>query len=257
VVARRRATPADIVADAGVVTFSRDVFLHEVWEYEAGEHVTVLAPSGGGKTHLAYQLLERTADDRLQACVIVMKPRDKTVDAFTKRVGFKVVRDWPPARITGVFAKRPPGYTLWPKESPDPEVTEARHYQIFRRAILDNYYNAVSRNSDGKIIFADEVVSLEDELGLRKPLQTVWSKGRSMSCGLWGASQRPAYISRFAYQAHHLFLGNDPDEDVQKRYGEIGGGINKDLVKALCGNLSDKQFVYIRRDAREICIVDK
>jgi hypothetical protein len=260
-VTRRRQTQAELVASAQVVTFPREFFLDEVWDYRPGEHVTVLAPSGGGKTHLAYQLLGATAEPELQACVIVMKPRDETVDKWNRRLQFKVVRDWPPAKITGLFTKRPAGYVLWPKESPDPEDTEVRHYRIFRRAILDNYNNAVSKKaiskSDGKIIFADEVVSLEDELGLRKPLQTVWSKGRSMSCGLWGASQRPAYISRFAYQAHHLFLGNDPDEDVQKRYGEIGGGVDKELVKALCANLKDKQFVYIHRDTKSICIIDR
>jgi hypothetical protein len=259
-VTRRRRTPAEIVTDAQVVTFDRDEFLREVWEYKPGEHVTVLAPSGGGKTHLAYQLLGETAEQDLQATVIVMKPRDKTVDAWTKELQFKTIRDWPPPKISGIVTKRPAGYVLWPRESQDPDETEARHYRIFRRAILDNYYNAISKRainkSVGKIIFADEVVSLEEELGLRKELQLVWSKGRSMECGLWGASQRPAYISRFAYQAHHLFLGNDPDEDVQKRYGEIGGGIDKELVRALCATLKTFQFIYIRRDAREICIVD-
>lgn len=256
----RRRSSAEIVTDAQVTTFDRDFFLQEVFDYKPGEHVTVLAPSGGGKTQLAYQLLEDTATPELQACVIVMKPRDDTVDKWNRRLKFKVVRDWPPAKITGLVSKRPPGYVLWPKESRDPDETDDRHYRIFRAAILDNYYNAVSKKSlnqsDGKIIFADEVVSLEEELGLRKELQRVWSKGRSMNCGLWAASQRPAYISRFAYQAHHLFLGNDPDEDVQKRYGEIGGGIDKELVKAICSQLDVYQFVYIHRDTRAICIVD-
>jgi hypothetical protein len=260
-VSRRRQTQAELVASAQVITFDRQFFLREVWDYQPGEHVTVLAPSGGGKTHLAYQLLGETAHPELQACVIVMKPRDETVDKWNRRLKFKVVRDWPPTKIAGMITKRPSGYVLWPKESEDPDETDARHYRIFRRAILDLYYHAVSKKSltksVGKITFADEVVSLEDELGLRPELQRVWSKGRSMSDGLWGASQRPAYISRFAYQAHHLFLGNDPDEDVQKRYGEIGGGIDKELVRALCANLKDKQFVYIHRDSKSICIVDR
>lgn len=256
----RRRSPAEIVADAQVVTFSREEFLREVWEYEPGEHVTILAPSGGGKTQLAYQVLGQTSAPDLQATVIVMKPRDSTVTAWTAKLGFKTIRDWPPAKISGLVTKKPPGYVLWPKESQDPDETDSRHYRIFRRAILDNYYNAVSKKaltkSVGKIIFADEVVSLEDELGLKKELLLVWRKGRSMSCGIMGASQRPVDISRMAYQAHHLFLGNDPDVDVQKRYGEIGGGIDKELVKALCASLKLFQFVYIRRDKREICIVD-
>lgn len=256
----RRRRQDEIITEAQVTTFDRDYFLQEIWDYKPGEHVTVLAPSGGGKTHLTFQLLDETARPDLQACVIVMKPRDETVDKWNRVLKFKIVRDWPPAKITGVVTERPRGFVLWPKESRDPDETDARHYRIFRKAILDCYYNAVSKKSlnksVGRILAADEAVSLEEELGLRRELQRVWSKGRSMSCGLWASSQRPAYLSRYAYQAHHLFLGNDPDEDVQKRYGEIGGGIGKELVQALCSRLGDKQFLYIHRDTRTMCIVD-
>jgi hypothetical protein len=238
------------VAEYGVATIGREEFLDEYWDYTAGEHVTVLAPTGGGKTHLLYQLLGETADPELQATVLVMKPRDETVVKFSKKYGFRIVRDWPPAKVTAI-AKKPAGYVLWPKESNDPEYDDRRHSIIFQRAIRDNY------RKGNRITVGDEVYSLESELKLSKELVRVWTKGRSMDNGLWAASQRPAYISRWAYQAHHLFLGNDPDLETQKRYGEIGAGINPDLVRALTAKLSRYQFVYIQRDDRRICIVDQ
>lgn len=242
-------------ASAGVVTYERQEFIKEVWDYRAGEHVTVLAPTGGGKTQLSYELLGESATPDLQATVIVLKPRDSTVTRFTKEHGFKTIRDWPPAKVT-LIGKKPPGYVLWPKETGNPQYDDYRHAKIFETAIRDNY------RKGKKIIFADEVYSLEHEykgyadVNLSKDLIRVWSKGRSMETGLWAASQRPAYISRYAYQPHHLFLGNDPDKEVQKRYGEIGAGINSDLVRDLTASLDLYQFVYIRREKRQICIVD-
>jgi len=235
--------------DANIVLFDRETFLKEVWDYSPGEHVTVLAPTGGGKTQLAYQLLGETATPDLQATVFVMKPRDETVTKFTAKHHFKIVRDWPPPRIR-VFDKKPPGYVLWPKEMGDPDQDDIRQEVIFRRAIREQY------RKGHKIIFADETYSLEKELGLEKDLRRLWTKGRSMHCGLWAASQRPVWISRWAFQANHLFLGNDPDIDMQKRYGEIGGGIDPDVVRSVTARLQRYQFAYINRDERAMCIVD-
>lgn len=235
--------------DANIVTFSRKDFLGEVWDYAPGDSVTCLAPTGGGKTQLAYELLGVTAHEDLQAVVFVMKPRDETVDKFTRKFKFKTVRDWPPARHR-VFDKKPAGYVLWPKEHGDPDYDDARQAIIFRKALRDLY------RKGNKIVFVDETYSLENELGLKKDLNRLWTKGRSMKSGLWAASQRPVWISRWALQAHHLFLGFDPDVDMQKRYGEIGGGIDPDIVRSVVSRLQRYQFVYISREERAMCIVD-
>lgn len=243
---------ADIISEAQVVTFDRDEFIKEVFDYRPGEHVTFLAPTGGGKTQFAFQLLGETATPDLQASILVMKPRDSTVTRFCKEFGFRTIRDWPPTTINRI-QKKPPGYAVWPKESTDLYADKMRHRAIFERTINDNY------RKGKKIIFADETYSLEKEMDLTEELNRVWTKGRSMDCGLWASSQRPAWMSRFAYQAHHLFLGKDPDVDTQKRYGEIGGGVDPNLVRSLTASLRKFQFVYIYRDGPNgsaICIVD-
>lgn len=241
---RRPIPPADIV------TFPRDVFLHDVWDYAEGDMVTILAPYGGGKTQLGYQLLEVTATEKLPVMVMVMKPRDETVTKLTARLKLLVMRDWPPSRLR-FWQKKPRGYVLWPTHSFDPDVDDARHGSLFKRAILWCY------KKGHWIVFADETYSLEHELGLTKILRTVWTKGRSMKCGLWAASQRPAYISLWAYQAHHIFIGHDSDVAAQKRYGEIGGGIDPDIVRQTVMQLGLFQFLYINRNDRTMCIVDR
>lgn len=236
----------------GVVTFSRQTFIKEVFDYLEGDHVTFLCPTGGGKTQLAYQLLGETADKDLQATVLVMKPKDTTVARFSVQYGYKTIREWPPPKITAL-AKKPPGWVLWPTETGDPDRDDLRHTAIFRNCLRSQYLTA---KKNPNITFADETYSLEKELGLDTELRRMWTKGRSVGAGLWAASQRPVWISRWAFQAQHLFLGHDPDVDMQKRYGEIGGGIDPDLVRSLTAGLKRYQFVYINREERAICIVD-
>lgn len=240
----RQQLPVDIM------TFPREQFLEEYWDYQVGEHVTILAPSGGGKTHLGYQLIEVTATKQLPAVVLVMKPRDETVDKFQRRTRFRVVQDWPEPVRRRVFKEKPRGWVVWPAFTYDPDIDEPAHKAIFRRVILDCYRRG------NRIVFADETYSLEEELGLTNVLRTVWTKGRSARCGLWSASQRAAFISRWAYQSHHLFIGNDPDDDARRRLSEIGAAVDKAMVREIVGKLKKRQFLYINRDERSMCIVD-
>src|SRR6202007_338943 len=115
---------------ANIDGFSRKTFLDEIWDYSAGQHVTILAPYGGGKTQLGYQLLGITADKELPAIVFVMKPRDKTVDTFSRKFKFRIIRDWPPNRIR-TYVDKPSGWVLWPKETSDPDVDDIRFERIF------------------------------------------------------------------------------------------------------------------------------
>lgn len=244
-------------ADIDVVSFDRRTFFDEVFDYQPGQCVTVLAPYGGGKTQIAFEALAVTARPELPATVFVMKPKDSTVTRFAKANGFETVRDWPPSTLT--WAKRvaaqrkPPGYVLWPVETGNPDLDDARHEMIFRRAIRMMYSTAKKKPN---IMFIDETYSMEHELHLTRDLVRAWTKGRSVGNGLWAASQRPAYISQWAYQAQHLFLGFDADRKAQDRYAEIGAGFDPVIVRALIQGLKRFEFLYISREERTMCIVE-
>jgi hypothetical protein len=236
--------------EADVTRFDRETFLTQVWDYQPGNHVTVLAPTTGGKTHLSYQLLGQSATPECPAVVMVMKPKDKATEQWTKRLGFETVRDWPPPTTKRLFRDKPiRGYSVWPRHVYDPAIDDARHRALFRKVILDSY------KKGNRILFADETYSLEEELGLSTELRTVWTKGASMGCGMWAASQRPAYISKWAYQAHHLFLGGEPDEDTQRRLSEIGAAVDAGKVRWILPRLGKWEFLYINRDEKAMCIV--
>lgn len=236
-----------------IVSHSRAEFLRDYWDYKAGEMTTILAPTGGGKTELSFDLLGATIGEKLPAVILVMKPRDSTVSRFQRRYKLAVLRDWPPPKLR--FLKRvwgekpPPGWVLWPTETDDPDRDDARHETIFRRCIRWCYKRGPV------IIFADETYSLEHELKLERDLRRIWTKGRSMKCGLWAASQRPVWISRWALQGHHLFLGYDPDRKMQERYAEIGGGLDPEVIRWQVARLKAFEFLYINRDQRTMCVV--
>jgi hypothetical protein len=233
-----------------ILVIDRQEFLDDYWEYQAGEHTTILGPTGAGKTHLCFQLLEKTARPELPAVTIVMKPRDETVERWSKGQGYRMVKDWPP-QFMERFRKKPPGFILKPDHDFDPHIDNPRHRMIFRRAILGSY------KAGKRIIFADELFSLCAEMKLSDELVAVWTKGRSMEAGVWGASQRPSHIPLWAYsQATHLFIAFDPDDRAQERYSEISG-VDPELVISGINRLEQFQWLYINQRHRTICILDE
>lgn len=233
-----------------IVRIDREEFISDFFDYKPGEHVTFLAPTGNGKTTLAMQLLGEVATPELPAVALVMKPRDETSEEFGEKNGYKKIENWPPRK--NPFAKKPPGYLLWPHENwADLDETDERQAIVFEKCLKDTY------RKGGHIIFADELYSLDKELGLDKELNRLWTKGRSMGTGIWGASQRPANIPRNAYsQAQHLFLSWDPDKDTRRRYGEIGG-MDPHLVIDATEQTDEYEWVYVHPKGRQstICIV--
>ncbi len=230
-------------------------FIASRWRYQAGEHVTILGRTGSGKTHLAYELLGATAHRRLPAVNMIMKPKDATVKAWSDRIGLRTVRSWPPPPSLMPGA-RPRGYTVWPHHTFDPDVDDARLWEVFRASILDSYKRG------NRILFADEVAGLTNDLRhpkhrrtLARELEAVWMRGRSMGTGVWAASQRPAYIPLQAYQAaEHVFLAAEPDARNRKRFDEIGA-LDPKVVSGITAELGQYEFLYIRRTGSKFCVI--
>jgi hypothetical protein len=230
------------------VSFSRKEFIAERWSYNAGQHVTFLAPTQAGKTTLAFELLEETATKDVPAIVLVQKHRDPVLANWTNRLqtkGWIKTTTWPPNPLK----RKAPGYIVWPRHSYKPDASNEKLHDVFQRAILDSY------RQGNRIIFADETYYLSDRLDLDDELIQVWAQGGGMGCGLWAATQRPAYIPLWGYSAaEHVFLANDPDKRARIRYGEIGG-INPRFVEWQVERLPKYHWLYIRRTGPATCIV--
>ena len=226
----------------------RQEFIGRYWNYRAGEHVTFLGPTGRGKTTLAYQLLDATATEELPAVTLVMKPRDRTVSKWDRRMNSRVVRTWPPVKKP--WENPPRSYTVWPKHSfTDIRADNDRMAAAFFSAITDSYRRG------NRILFADELYGLCNELSLQPEIVALYTRGRSMGTGIWGASQRPSHIPLWAYsQASHVFMHRDPDRRARDRYAEIGG-VDPDLVKRITASLPAFHYLYICQHGPYMCVI--
>lgn len=246
--------------DTRVTTIPRTQFLSRVWDYANGEHVSFVGPTGSGKTYLAYQLLGVSTSKARQGVVLVMKPRDATVTAFAARSHYRIVRSWPPAPSIWQPSK-PPGWVVWPPHTMNPRMDNLMHYRVFASTLRDVY----ARGAKGQptITFADEVYSLINEIpapskedpGLDELLIRQWSKGRSLDAGLWGATQRPAWVPQWMYsEVQHIFLARVIDRRAQQRFGEISG-VDQDLVVSVVSKLPKYHWLYIRQEDQTMCVV--
>lgn len=246
----------------GLTVFPRAEFCKERFDYDTGEHVVFAGTSQNGKTSLAFDLLAEVATPDLPAYVVVSKPRDRVSETRGKQLGFRLVRDWPPKkRISDYFNEEPPGYLVWPEFGDlDGDVANAR--EVTSRFLSDIYAEAAKskRKHRGGIIVLDDTYLKSKVLGLDRKMTTIHAMAGAMDLAGWTFVQKPTGAGEtplIAYSAaEHFFVFNEVNEKYQKVFGEIGG-INPKLIERVSSRLGKYQAMYIKRDGRYTCIVDK
>jgi len=215
----------------------------DAWRWQLGEHVTVVGPTGTGKTTLIRALLRKRYAAGGAVTVLATKPRDLSLSSWARHDGLTVVRDWPPRPPTLSFPRPitlPDGreipwdmrLMLWPvKTGAQLAVMDSHMRDVFRRAIHDMFW------AGNWTIAAEELLALSTMLGLERDLVTLWTQGRSSGVTVIGGTQRPMNIPLYAYsQATHLFMFGDNDDrnlDRLKGIGGMNGRALIDLVRTL------------------------
>lgn len=222
-----------------LVEASREQFLSDYWQWNPGEHVVIVSPTGAGKSYLMWQLLERTMEDYpdVRPVYFVPKPADVTTTEWADKLDLRETPSWPPR--PRLFQSKPRGHVLWPPHARNLDA-DARHELVgreLRKGLDAQFWTPYT------ISLVDDAHSASTMYGLGKPIEEHLVNGRSNHSSIWLATQKPSGtvvsggLTSFAWSsASHIFMGWTPaDADVQK-YSEIGG-IDPRLIQNTVRNL--------------------
>lgn len=207
------------------------------WQWRQGEHVTLLGPTGQGKTTLALEILPR----RDYVVVFGTKAKDATLQKLIKQDGYIKAEEWPPPP----WADR---VVLWPKTRKATYRIEQQ--KVFYDALVEIYM------SGGRCVYLDELRYVCDTLRLAPYVENLWQQGRSLGISVVGGNQRPRFVPLNAYdQATHIFTWNFNDRENAKRLSEIVGIDEKEVTSIIRG-LPKYDTLYINADTHRLAITN-
>lgn len=200
-------------------------------DWRQGEHVTLIAPTGRGKTELLIRLLETHP----WVVFLGTKQTDPTQDILRKRYGFRVISD--PAELNPEIGTRFLFRPRFPKA--DAATLKRHHQEVFRELLMRAY------RQHGWTVAVDEARYICHFLGLTDEMLLLWLQGRSQGNSVITGTQRPRFIPLEAYdQATHFFLWHDPDRDNIKRVSDMAG-LNRNLVLSVVPRLPQHHVLYL------------
>lgn len=204
--------------------------LLDVMDWRQGEHVSLVGPTGTGKSHAALQLIPQ----RDYVVAFGTKPLDRTLDRLTaarRPDRFRRVKKWRDVR------QRDRRVLLWPPmRGVRDRATQADQFT----AALDDCF------AQGRwCLFADETAYMCRQLGLADRFTLIWQQGRSIGLSLVTCIQRPAFVPLEAYDAPtHLFFWRDNDERNLRRIGGIGW-LDAGTIRQTVARLGQHEALYL------------
>lgn len=217
-------------------------------DWRPGEHVTIVAPTGHGKTHLGLTLAELSR----YVLVLATKRKDPLVADLAGR-GYLIAPNVD-AVLWAESEPVTPRVVVWPQFGEKVGARERLQLQAGAiREVLD-----WADKTGGWTILADETMWLHDNLRLERELNTVWFQGRTQGLSLVALAQRPSRVPRLAFsQATYLFVGKYTDKRDIDTLREISSSVPRDLIERGIRALSKPahEFLFIDTVRDEVAIV--
>lgn len=204
-----------------------DTFIKTL-DWNQGEHVAVIGPTGCGKSTLMRALVWRR-DWVVSFCT---KKKDSTYDD-SLRQGYKRVVKWPPPKTK----ERREHLLLWPKYEQIGDIYASA--PVFRRALEHIFVD------EGWCICLDDLYYLSTKLKLANEISAINYQVRSMGVTLVSGMQRPKKVPLETWdQASHAFVSRIGNyDDLQSIRGL--SQVDARTLKMWVGSLRKHEWLYL------------
>lgn len=214
---------------------------YRAWGFPGGrfspEHLSIVGPTGSGKSWFEKTILQERARLRGSRVVIIAtKPADETL----RSLGWPIVTEWPPKRG---WRKRDQSdqVIFWVKAG---GLSKAgRQHQTEK---IEDLLSQLWKPNSNTIVAFDEVAYIEHELGLKTTIETYYREARALGITIVASTQRPQGVTRYMHSESTWSVFFAPkDEQDAERMAETAG--NKLYYRRVFSDLS--------RDKHEFCLV--
>lgn len=234
---------SDVLAQS-VAGYSNDIPAYswsqfmESFDWNQGEHIGMVGPTGEGKTNLSMLLLPQ----RDYVTVLATKPYDETLDLYAKAFHYKKLATWNPK----LKVEKVPRRILWP-DARDLKNGIPEQRRVFYAALSDIYQRG------GWCVYWDELWWICTQLGMTNEAKIFLQQGRSVGLSNIMATQRPAWVPLEVYDmSTHLFFWADNDETNLRRISSIGS-FNSAAIRARVATLRQYEVLYVNTRDKYMC----